>query len=90
VTIGTKDLKNNLSHYLRRVRDGEVVRVTARGKVIAERRAVTPSEGNEEESLSELEEAGVVTRGSARFATFRGVRLKKGAGASRAVLADRG
>jgi antitoxin (DNA-binding transcriptional repressor) of toxin-antitoxin stability system len=90
VTIGTKDLKNNLSHYLRRVREGEVVRVTDRGKVIAELRAVPPSEGDDQERLSELEEAGVVTRGSARFATFRGVRLKKGAGASRAILADRG
>jgi antitoxin (DNA-binding transcriptional repressor) of toxin-antitoxin stability system len=89
VTIGTKDLKNNLSHYLRRVREGEVVRVTDRGKVIAELRAVPPSEGDEQQRLVELEGAGIVTRGSAQFATFRGVRLKKGTAASRAILADR-
>jgi prevent-host-death family protein len=89
VTIGTKDLKNNLSHYLRRVREGEVVRVTDRGKVIAELRSVPPSEGDEQQRLSELEGAGILTRGSARFAIFRGVHLKKGATASRAILADR-
>ena len=90
MTIGTKDLKNNLSLYLRRVREGEVVRVTDRGKVIAELRGVPPGEGDEEQRLSELEATGIVTRGSARFATFRGIRLKKGARASRTILADRG
>jgi prevent-host-death family protein len=90
VTVGTKDLKNNLSHYLRRVREGEVVRVTDRGKVVAELRPVDATEGEEDQLLAELEKSGLVTRGSARLASFPGVRLKRGARASRAVLADRG
>jgi len=51
VTVGTKDLKNNLSRYLQRVREGEVVRVTDRGKVIAELRSVPPTEGDEQQHL---------------------------------------
>lgn len=35
-TVGIKDLKNNLSRYLRAVRAGDTVRVTDRHTVIAE------------------------------------------------------
>lgn len=35
LTAGVKDLKNKLSHYLSRVKRGEEVIVTERGKVIA-------------------------------------------------------
>ncbi len=32
---GVRELKNRLSHYLRRVREGEVVEVTERGRLVA-------------------------------------------------------
>lgn len=35
-TVGVRELKNRLSYYLRIVQSGEVVRVTARDKVVAE------------------------------------------------------
>jgi prevent-host-death family protein len=35
-TVGIKELKNKLSAYLRAVADGETVRVTDRGRVVAE------------------------------------------------------
>lgn len=35
-TVGIKMLKNHLSHYLKEVRSGEVVRVTDHDEVIAE------------------------------------------------------
>jgi antitoxin (DNA-binding transcriptional repressor) of toxin-antitoxin stability system len=89
VTVGTKDLKNRLSHYLRRVRAGEVVRVTDRGQVVAEIRAAGRSRSKEDLALAELEASGVLTLGSGNFARFPGVRLR-GVRASRAVLADRG
>ena len=90
MTVGTKALKNNLSHYLRRVRAGEIVRVTDRGKVIAELRPVEPTEDEaDERALADLERAGVITRGSGRFASFRGIRLKGGVLASQEVLKDR-
>ncbi len=38
LAVGIRDLKNNLSRYLRRVRLGERVLVTDRGRVIAELR----------------------------------------------------
>jgi antitoxin (DNA-binding transcriptional repressor) of toxin-antitoxin stability system len=89
MTIGTKELKNRLSHYLRRVGDGEIVRVTDRGRVIAELRAVAAPAVDDERLLADLESEGVVTRGSGRFAAFRGVRLAGKLGASAAILADR-
>jgi antitoxin (DNA-binding transcriptional repressor) of toxin-antitoxin stability system len=89
MTVGTKELKNRLSHYLRKVKDGEVVRVTDRGQIVAELRAVEVAEPDDEGLLTNLEATGIVTRGSARFAVFAGVRLRKGARASRAILADR-
>lgn len=36
MTVGVKDLKNNLSHYLRRVAKGHRISVTAHGRVVAE------------------------------------------------------
>src|SRR5207245_9290790 len=35
-TVGLRELKNRLSHYIRRVRDGQLVIVTDRGQVVAE------------------------------------------------------
>jgi antitoxin (DNA-binding transcriptional repressor) of toxin-antitoxin stability system len=37
--VGVRDLKANLSRYLREVQSGEVVLVTDRGRVVAELRA---------------------------------------------------
>jgi len=90
MNVGTKDLKNRLSHYLRRVRSGEIVRVTDRGAIVAEIRAVAPAVTNEQALLVALEAAGLVTEGNARFSPIRPVRLRGGARASRAVLQDRG
>ena len=41
-TVGIRELKSKLSHYLRKVRAGEVVSVTDRGEVVA--RIVQPKE----------------------------------------------
>ena len=35
-SVGVRDLRNNLSEYLRRVRDGELLVITDRGKPIGE------------------------------------------------------
>ena len=37
-TVGLRELKNRLSQYIRRVRDGQLVIVTDRGQVVAELR----------------------------------------------------
>jgi antitoxin (DNA-binding transcriptional repressor) of toxin-antitoxin stability system len=41
-TVGIRELKAHLSHYVRLAREGERVIVTDRGEEVAELRAVTP------------------------------------------------
>jgi len=61
--VGIKDLKNNLSRYLRLVREGGHVLVTDHGDVVAEiRRPVSEPSG----LLEEWERTGVVIRPTAR------------------------
>jgi prevent-host-death family protein len=56
VEVGVRDLKNNLSRYLDRVRDGEDVIVTDRGKPVARLSAIDHST----DRLAELIAAGIV------------------------------
>jgi antitoxin (DNA-binding transcriptional repressor) of toxin-antitoxin stability system len=67
MNVGTKELKNNLSRYLRLVRGGERVLVTDRGMAIAELRSVTRGVLSDEDALLELERQGLVTRGRGRL-----------------------
>lgn len=90
VNVGTKQLKNRLSHYLRQVRAGQVVHVTDRDKVVAEIRAVEQAPHDDIECLRQLETLGLVSVGNGRFERFRPVRLRGRVRASRAVLDDRG
>lgn len=46
ISAGIRDLKNNLSRYLRRLRPGEAIAVTDRGRVVAELRSVEEAEGH--------------------------------------------
>lgn len=46
ISAGIRDLKNNLSRYLRRLRPGEAIAVTDRGRVVAELRAVDSASGH--------------------------------------------
>ena len=54
--VGIRELRNNLSHYLDRVRDGDELTVTDRGRAVAR---VLPMSG--ERVLDTLTAAGVVT-----------------------------
>jgi prevent-host-death family protein len=56
VEVGVRDLKNNLSRYLERVKQGEEVIVTDRGKPVARLSALDHST----DRLAELIAAGVV------------------------------
>jgi prevent-host-death family protein len=59
-TVGVRELKNRLSHYLRLVRSGERVLITDRGEVVAEVRGADAAEGH----ASGIDE--LVRRGLAR------------------------
>src|SRR2546425_5148903 len=66
VTVKIAELKNRLSHYLRRVQRGESILVCDRDRVIAriERAgASVPAGGDDAEWLDRLERRGVIRRG---------------------------
>lgn len=43
ITVGTRELKNRLSEYLRRVKAGETIVVTERGKPVGQLVPIQPS-----------------------------------------------
>ena len=56
-TVGTRELKNRLSEYLRRVKAGETVIITERGKPVGQ---IMPVQADLTGRLKKLVEAGVV------------------------------
>jgi antitoxin (DNA-binding transcriptional repressor) of toxin-antitoxin stability system len=96
-SAGIRDLKNNLSKYLRHLQAGETLQVTDRGRVVAELRA--PASGANATALTgryeQLVQAGVIRRAQeggdplADWPTARQVRLPRGT-AARLVDEDRG
>lgn len=84
---GVKELKNNLSYYLREVKQGEKVLVTERDKVIA---TIIPIERADEDSklLSLVKEGFAVWKGGKPAGSRRPVPIK-GKTVSEIVLEDR-
>jgi antitoxin (DNA-binding transcriptional repressor) of toxin-antitoxin stability system len=60
ISAGVKDLKNNLSRYLSRVKKGQDILITERGKAIARIIRERPKDVTIEEALSPLVLKGVV------------------------------
>lgn len=63
ISAGIRDLKNNLSRYIRRLNPGEAIAVTDRGRVVAELRAAEDAPGHPARHgtrYSELVAAGVI------------------------------
>lgn len=58
IFAGIRELKNNLSHYVRRIEAGERVAVTAHGRVVAE--LVPPSRPRGTGRYNELVASGVI------------------------------
>lgn len=57
VTAGIRELKAHLSRYVQKVKTGEVVIITERGKPVAR---IVPTETSIEVRLKELEQAGLI------------------------------
>ena len=91
--VGTRELKNRLSYYLRRVReDDEVVYVTDRGQVIAQLIAVPLKKATrgDRAALLRMAQRGEVTLGKGgRLPDFEPIKPKRPTSLSRYVLEDR-
>jgi prevent-host-death family protein len=73
VSVGVREFKNHLSEYLRRVKAGEVVEVTQRGKPVAR---LLPSEPASEEKAVEARIWEMVAQGKAHWSGRRPVPRK--------------
>lgn len=91
---GVKQVKNRLSYYLRRVKQGELVEVTDRGEVVAELippRRKKKRRLSDREALEKLAAEGIVTlpeRDGPR-ADFEPIKPLKPFSLSKMVLDDR-
>lgn len=76
-TVGVRELRNQLSSYLDRVKAGEDITVTEHGRPIARLTAI----GGDVDRMAELVEAGVIkpATGSGRRLPGRRVKLTDGA-----------
>ena len=93
MNVGTRELKNRLSHFLRRVReDGDSLYVTDRGEVVAELRPAPPKgkKKSDHAVLAALAAKGEVSSGSGRFKPFKAIKPKSGGSVARLVVEDRG
>ncbi len=64
--VGIRELKNRLSEYLRLVREGEVVKVTDRGEVVAELRPPVSGGGaGQHPGLEDMARRGMIRLGEA-------------------------
>ncbi len=90
VNVGTKELKNRLSHYLRLVREGELVNVMDRGEVVAQLRPVRPARTlADDQLLRDLAQDGLVTRGRGGAVDFAPVRPRGHRRLSAMIIEDR-
>jgi antitoxin (DNA-binding transcriptional repressor) of toxin-antitoxin stability system len=87
--VGTKELKNRLSHYLRLVREGEHVQVTDHGTVVAEIRAARVAVSSDEACLQALEQEGIAMKGKKRLTDIVPVPGRSKKRLSEIVIEDR-
>ena len=90
-SLGIRELKNNLSQYIRRVEGGERIAVTAHGRVVAELSPPARRSGHRSR-FDELVAAGVVRMPADEgdpLAHWPKLRLKAGT-AAELIAADRG
>ncbi len=89
-SVGVKELKNRLTHYLRRAKQGEEVIVTERGKPIALLQPIQSAKQvmSREARLAQLAAQGFLTLPTREPSRLRPIRAK-GPLASRMILEDR-
>ncbi|MBU4225606.1 MAG: type II toxin-antitoxin system prevent-host-death family antitoxin [Chloroflexi bacterium] len=73
--VGTRELKSRLSEYLRRVKAGQTVVVTERGKVIGQ---IVPVAPTLEERLRALADAGFLEWNGKKFEPHKPTIINRG------------
>ena len=73
--VGTRELKNKLSEYLRRVKAGETITVTEHGKVIGQ---IIPVKPTVEERLQSMVAAGQVEWNGQKLNPYQPTAVNKG------------
>ncbi|HEX3481202.1 MAG TPA: hypothetical protein VHT91_39575 [Kofleriaceae bacterium] len=88
--VGTRELKNRLSHYLRRIRESkESIYVADRGKIVAELRPIAGSR-KDGEVLPALAAEGELSPGNGRrFGRFKPIRPRRSISLAGIVLENR-
>lgn len=70
--VGSRELKNRLGHYLRCVRKGETILVTARGRPVARLMAADGAPATDVDArLRELAEKGLIRLGSGKLSPVK-------------------
>ncbi len=85
-TIGIRELKDNLSRYMKRVKSGEKIIVTDRKKEIA---IILPLEKSKEEKIYQLIQRGVASWSGSKPEGMPGKIISRGKSVSDAVIEDR-
>jgi antitoxin (DNA-binding transcriptional repressor) of toxin-antitoxin stability system len=91
--VAVKELKNNLSAYLREVSKGEVVLITDRGRVVAEMRrpSVESAAGTLEAAMERLHAEGLLTPGLPQdAAAYRRTKVRMKTSSQSLLDAERG
>lgn len=90
-TVGTREFKNRLSHYLRQVRRGRSLMVTDRGRPVAQLTPVLESNSGDRELMAvlrKLEAQGKLRLPTKPLRKFRPV-PNRGKSASEMIIEDR-
>jgi prevent-host-death family protein len=88
-TVGIRELKSRLTHYVRLVKQGHNVILTERGKPVAVLHGLDEETQTREGRLARLAAQGRIILPSTRRGRVRRVRTKHPAGLTQAVLEDR-
>ena len=91
IEVSVRELKSRLSHYLRRLDEGEQIKITRRGKAVGTLIPILP-EDRLRTKLAELQARGIITW-SGKKPTFprKGVKMKgEGPTMAEMIIEDRG
>ncbi|MBM4424039.1 MAG: type II toxin-antitoxin system prevent-host-death family antitoxin [Chloroflexi bacterium] len=87
LTVGVRELKSQLSKYLRQVKAGRTVVITEHGKAVAQ---LSPAEQTVEEKLEAMRRAGLIRWNGKKLKPMKPVaKVKEGYSVAQLIIEDR-